>query len=359
MSIHRLRAGSIPITLVGLGVMVALVACQSWESLGPESSATALDPPTVTSDPVPSTPEPTASVTPSPTPSPTLRPSPTATATLSPTPTVTATPSSTPSPTITPSPTASPTATTTPTPTVTPTPLPTPDGITRTVRVPILMYHHIALPPPDADAVRRDLSLPPEVFEQQLQYLVEQSYTSITLSDLIHHLARSAPLPPKPIILTFDDGYRDTYTEAFPLLQRYNTTGTFFLITGFIDQGEPDYLSWAQVKEMHRAGMQFGSHTYTHPDLRDKPVEYLVWQILGSKEAIELRIREPVRFFSYPSGRYDQQTIDILRSAHFWGAVTSHQGMEQSSEHPFELRRIRVRGDETLASFAAKLEMEW
>jgi peptidoglycan/xylan/chitin deacetylase (PgdA/CDA1 family) len=242
---------------------------------------------------------------------------------------------------------------------VTPTPLPTPDGITRTVRVPILMYHHIALPPPDADAVRRDLSLPPEAFEQQLQYLLEEGYASITLSDLVHHLARGGPLPPRPIILTFDDGYRDAYTRAFPLLQTYGMSGTFFLITGLIDQGQPDHLSWAHVKEMHRAGMQFGSHTYTHPDLRDQPVEYLVWQILGSKEAIEERIRNPVRFFSYPSGRYDPQTVEVLRSTHFWGAVTTYQGMEQSSEHPYELRRIRVRGDETLASLETKLELEW
>lgn len=221
------------------------------------------------------------------------------------------------------------------------------------------MYHHIALPPYDADAVRRDLSLPPGVFEQQLQYLVKQGYTSITLSDLIQHLTRGAPLPPEPVILTFDDGYRDAYTEAFPLLQEHGMSGIFFLTTGFIDRGDPNYLSWAQVQEMHGARMQFGSHTYTHPDLRDKSVEYLVWQILGSKEAIEQRIHEPVRFFSYPSGRYDQRTVDVLRSAHFWGAVTTHQGMEQSSEYLFELQRIRIRGDESPASFEAKLEADW
>ena len=207
--------------------------------------------------------------------------------------------------------------------------------------------------------MRTDLSLPPDAFRQQLQYLVEEGYTTVTLSDLIQHLARGAPLPPKPIILTFDDGYRDAYTDAFPLLQRYGMSGTFFLITSFIDREDPEYLSWAQVKEMHRAGMQFGSHSYEHVDLRDKPVEYLVWQILGSKEAIELRIQEPVRFFSYPSGRYDQLTIDVVRSAHFWGAVTIHQGTEHSSQDVFKLRRIRIRGDETLTSLAAKLEMEW
>lgn len=242
---------------------------------------------------------------------------------------------------------------------MTPTPLPTPDGIIRTVRVPILMYHHIIVPPRDADAVRRDLSLPPEAFEHQLQYLAEEGYTSLTLSDLLHHLARGAPLPAKPIILTFDDGYRDVYTEAFPLLREHGMTGTIFLITGLIDEERAEYLSWDQVKEMQRAGIQFGSHSYSHPDLRGQSAEYLVWQILGSKEAIEQRIQEPVRFFSYPSGRYDPLVVDILHSAHFWGAVTTSQGTEQSSEHPFELRRIRIRGDETIASFVAKLKMAW
>jgi len=207
--------------------------------------------------------------------------------------------------------------------------------------------------------VRRDLSLPPESFEQQLQYLLGQEYTFVTLSDLIQHLSRGMPLPAKPIILTFDDGYGDTYTQAFPLLKEYGATATFFLITGLIDQGNPEYVTWAQVEEMHSDGMQFGSHSYTHPDLRGKPADYLVWQILGSKEAIEARILEPVRFFSYPSGMYDDGTIAILKSAHFWGAVTVTQGTQQSSDRPFQLLRIRIRGGETVASLAAKLTADW
>ncbi len=189
------------------------------------------------------------------------------------------------------------------------------------------MYHHIAVSPPDADAVRRDLSVPPEAFEHQLQYLVEEGYTSLALSDLLHHLARGASLPAKPIILTFDDGYRDVYTEAFPLLRGYGMIGNIFVITGLIDQEHTEYLSWSQVEEMHRAGMQFGSHSYSHPDLRGQSAEYLVWQILGSKEAIEQRTQEPVRFFSYPSGRYDPLVVEILHSARFWGAVTPLGGM--------------------------------
>ena len=94
-------------------------------------------------------------------------------------------------------------------PTATPLPLPTPDGVLRTLRVPILMYHYISVSPPGADAVRRDLSVSPEALEAHLRYLQQEGYTAITLRDLSMALQCGYPLPPKPIVLTFDDGYRD------------------------------------------------------------------------------------------------------------------------------------------------------
>lgn len=289
---------------------------------------------------------PTATPTPSATPSPTSTPTTTWTATPSSTPTATASPTDTP--------TSTPTHTFTPT--ATPTPLPTPDGTLRVSRVPILMYHHIATPPPDADAVRRDLSVSPARFEEQLRYLREAGYTSITLRDLVYHLALGWPLPERPIILTFDDGYRDAYTYAYPLLKKYGFVGTFFLVTAPIDQGNPEYVSWAQVVRMHEGGMEFGAHTYTHPDLRGKTVDYIVWQVVGSKEAIEARIGEPVRFFAYPSGRYDRLVVDVLRSAHFWGAVTTHNSSAVRSDNLFRIPRIRIRASDTLQSFIRKVE---
>jgi len=166
-------------------------------------------------------------------------------------------------------------------------------------------------------------------------------------------------LPERPVILTFDDGYRDNFFHAYRLLRRSKSVGTFFLITSFIDENRPGYLTWGQVRVMRQGGMEFGSHTYTHPDLRGQSVDYLVWQIVGSQEAIAERIEEPVRFFSYPAGSYDQQVIDVLRSAGFWAAVNTQQGDEQTSDGLFELKRIRIRGDDTLEQFAAKLEYNW
>jgi len=236
-------------------------------------------------------------------------------------------------------------------PTPTPLPMPTPDGTPRQVVIPVLMYHHIAVAGPGADAIRRDLSVSPANFEAQLRYLVEHGYEPITLESLIMHLQVGHSLPPKPVVLTFDDGFKDHYTNAYPLLKRYGFTGTFFVVSGFVDEGRPGHMSWSEIELLHANGMEIGSHTYTHPSLAGKSFDYIVWQVLGSKEAIEARTQEPVRLFSYPSGQYDQQVVDVLRSAGYWGAVTVEAGSLQSSERPFELKRIRVRGAYDLEDF--------
>jgi peptidoglycan/xylan/chitin deacetylase (PgdA/CDA1 family) len=230
-------------------------------------------------------------------------------------------------------------------------PVPTPDGTSRRLVVPILMYHHIGEAGPGADAIREDLSVSPADFEAQLRYLIERGYEPTSLESLVLHLQTGRPLPEKPVVLTFDDGFSDQYTNAYPLLYRYGFTGTFFIITRFPDEGRPEYMAWSEIELLHAGGMEIGSHSYTHPSLKGKSFEYIVWQVLGSKEAIEARIREPVRFFSYPSGQYDQLVKDVLQSAGYWAAVTVESGSLQSSEAPFELRRIRVRGSYDLGDF--------
>lgn len=293
----------------------------------------------------------------------------TAAATVSPTPTVSATPLSTltTTPTSTARPTVAATSPPTPTPTwtplpptptatATPIPLPTPDGAARTLRVPILMYHYISAPPPGANAVRRDLSVTPEQFEEHLRFLAQAGYTSISLHDLALALQIGQPLPEKPVVITLDDGYRDNYEAAFPLLQHYGFTATFFLLTSVLDQEHPDYVTWEQVIEMDAAGMEMGAHGYTHMDLRGRTVDYLIWQALGSKEAIEARLGKPVRFFCYPSGKYDDLVVRVLHSADYWGAVTVALGDVQRSEAPFEMPRVRVHGRYSAQDLAQVLD---
>lgn len=255
-------------------------------------------------------------------------------------------------PDYTPTPTALPTATSTPVPTRTPVPTATRDPNLRTIQVPILMYHYLSVPPPDADKYRLDLSVTPANFELQMEYLAIEGYHPIRLSDLAEYLQTGKPLPPKPIVLTFDDGYADNYTNAFPILQNYKFPATFFVITQFIEENRPGYMTWKQLGEMASAGMEIGSHSMNHLDLYNKLRTVLTTQIAGSKVQIESRLNVPVKSFSYPAGRYNSRTIDVVRSSGYLAAVTELTGSQQSSKTPYELRRIRVRGSYSTNDFA-------
>jgi len=254
-----------------------------------------------------------------------------------------------------PTPTATDAPTPIPTAALAPTPGPTPDCQARQVIVPVLMYHHVAERDPSYSYLRRSLTVSPRSFRWQLDYLRANGYESVKLDDLVAYLAMGQPLPPKPVVITFDDGYRDNYEVAFPMLRERGFVATFFLVTAPIDEGSPEFMTWEQVKEMHAAGMEFGAHSYTHPDLRGQSVDYLVWQVVGSKEAIEERTGEPVRFFAYPSGSYDDQVIAVLKSAGFWAALSTETGCLHSLESPWSLDRVRVSPQDGESKFAEKL----
>jgi peptidoglycan/xylan/chitin deacetylase (PgdA/CDA1 family) len=281
---------------------------------------------------------------------------PSATPTATNTPTATATATETPEPTD--SPTSTPTATATSTPTHTPTVVrtatrtPTLNPNVRVLRVPILMYHYISVPPPDADIYRLDLSVRPDQFEAQMEWLAVNGYHPIRLMDLEYALESGAPLPDKPIVLTFDDGYLDNYQYAFPVLKNYRFPATFFVITQFVDDNKTGYMGWAQLAELSKAGMEIGSHSVDHPDLRLKYGVSLNDEIAGSKQTIELRLGIPVRSFAYPSGKYDARTIATLRASGYSAAVTEVQGVRQTNDKMFELRRIRIRGAYNITDYA-------
>lgn len=269
---------------------------------------------------------------------------------ITPTATETATPTWTPTATETPGPTSTPTLTLTPT--QAPTPAPTRDPNLRVAHVPILMYHYISVPPPDADVYRLDLSVTPDAFQAQMDYLAAGGYHPIRVEDLTDYLLNGTPLPPKPIVLTFDDGYADNYENAFPILKKYKFPATFFIITQFVDDNKPGYMTWDQLEDLAIEGMEIGSHTLDHADLRGKPRAFQVTEIAGSKLMIESRIGTPVKSFCYPSGRYDFRTIDVLRSTGYLAATTEIQGTRQSTDSIYELQRIRVRGSYSVSDLA-------
>lgn len=236
---------------------------------------------------------------------------------------------------------------------------PTPDGTVRTNQVPILMYHYLSVPPADADIYRRDLSVSPELFAAHLDAIQAAGYQAITLYDLLANLTQGQPLPEQAVIITFDDGYRDNYTNAFPLLAERDMSATFFVVTDFIDDGLAEYVTWEMVREMYAGGMQIESHGRNHFTLEGRDDDFLIWQALGSAETLEYELGVRPHFVSYPAGEYDENTIDIFESAHYWAGVTTIQGASHSSDNLFELERIRVRNTTSVAELLRLLEVDW
>jgi peptidoglycan/xylan/chitin deacetylase (PgdA/CDA1 family) len=221
------------------------------------------------------------------------------------------------------------------------------------VVVPILMYHHIAVAGPTADTIRRDLSVSPANFAAQMSYLARNGYHTLSVEDLVDCMATGRPLPPSPIVLTFDDGYLDNYTNAFPVLKSFGFAGTFFIITDFAGKGE--HMTWDQAVEMTAWGMDLESHTLDHPDLAVLPASRLSRQLSESRAIMEQKLGKPVRYLSYPSGRYNAAVMRAAAQAGYAGAVTTVYGDSHALGSQFELTRIRVRGADNLHSFARKV----
>ena len=231
------------------------------------------------------------------------------------------------------------------------------DGTLRRIHVPVLMYHYVSELPPDADEFRQDLTITPNVFRAHMAYLQEQGYTTISLYQLHEALLTGAELPPRPVVLTFDDGHIDHYLNVLPVLQDFGFTGTFFIITNLADVGHPDYVSWQQIQTMAAAGMDMESHTKSHRDLRERDADLLIYEILGSIESLEAHLQRPVRLFAYPAGRYDDLTLAVLGSTPVLRALTTRFGAYHTSDNRLELPRLRISGDMGVAGLAHLLDI--
>jgi peptidoglycan/xylan/chitin deacetylase (PgdA/CDA1 family) len=215
---------------------------------------------------------------------------------------------------------------------------------TTPLRVPILMYHYISANPkwPD-DPLRTQLSVPPQQFAAQLDYLQRASYTTITLDDLTAALRDGAPLPGKPLILTFDDGYEDFYTNAYPLLQQYNDKATIYIISHKV--GLQGYMTWEQLRELAASPLiTIGAHTRTHPALATLSAEQSWEEMAGSKTDLEGELGIAVRHLAYPYGSFSTTTLEQAQQIGFDTAVTTHEGLSHSADHILALRRVRVNG---------------
>ncbi len=238
----------------------------------------------------------------------------------------------------------------TPWPTVTPTPTRVaPPSARPAGTVPVLMYHYIRVNPEPDDMIGYGLSVTPQDFAAQMEFLAERGYHTISLAQLDTPAADG-----KAIVITFDDGYSDAYTAAAPVLKRHGFTATFYIITHLV--GAPRYLSWDQVRELAAAGHTIGSHTVGHPDLRNVGAAERKAQLVNSRAVLEKETKARVDDFCYPAGKYNEQVIEAVAAAGYKTAVTVEHGLHEQGGPPLEIPRLRVAGGMTLAAFAALLE---
>lgn len=225
-----------------------------------------------------------------------------------------------------------------------------------TVFAPVLIYHHVKWPKPVDNAIERGLTVLPGAFADQLHFLQSNGYHAISAAMLVSGIRRGASLPSRPVVLTFDDGYTDMYLNVYRVLRSRNLTATFFIVPGFL--GTPRYLTWAQVMDMSRHGMDIEAHTMTHPDLRLIPVSHLSGEVAGSRWTLERRLHRKVDLFAYPYGGYNAAILRAVTAAGFTAAFTTRQGWNQSSSALLTLPRVYVDQDDTIPIFAGRLRAD-
>jgi len=222
----------------------------------------------------------------------------------------------------------------------------------------ILMYHSVSYN-------KVFFTVKPENFRRQMDYLYQNKYNVISLSELINFLKNKKEIPQKTVVLTFDDGYEDNYFNVFPILKGYNFPATIFLATGFIEKEIPNSakiplktLDWRQIKEMHNSGLiNFKPHTVNHPKLTQISLEEAKKEILDSKRIIEEKLNKKCKFFAYPYGKYNQEIIKILKENGFEGAVTIKEGLVSAEDDLFSLKRNSINSQTTFSQFKGKLNL--
>lgn len=211
-----------------------------------------------------------------------------------------------------------------------------------TFRVPILMYHYIEFQDKD-DKIRASLTTNPYTLEEQIKTLKKANYTFMTAGELADVIAGKKQLPKKPIVLTFDDGYRDFYTYAYPILKTHNVPATQYVITGYLNN--PNHLTVPELQEIATNGLiEIGDHTVGHDWLKEKPFQEVSFQVGQSKKDLEKLIGKRVVSFAYPYGAFDLQAAKIVDATGYTNAVSTIPGIIQSHENEFFLYRLRPGG---------------
>lgn len=218
------------------------------------------------------------------------------------------------------------------------------------LEVPILMYHYISYNSNPKDTVRTALSVNPDKLNAQLNHLAQSGYHTITLDNLYAALNKQTALPSKPIILSFDDGYIDFYTNAFPILEKYHMKATSFIPTGLMNRGY--YLHWDQIKQMSDSGLiSFEAHSVHHLDLATLSGKALNYELIQSKRDLEQHLGKPVNFMAYPSGKSNASVRQAVATDGYLGSAGTWYSKTQSMGNILNMPRVRIGGSMDIKAF--------
>lgn len=208
------------------------------------------------------------------------------------------------------------------------------------VQIPILMYHAVHVMDP-SEASNANLIVAPDDFEAQIKALAKAGYYFLTPEEAYKAFTENA-LPAKKVVwLTFDDGNEDFYTIAYPILKKYKAKATNNVITGFVKKGNAGNLTVKQMKEMMAHGMSFQSHTVNHPDLSASDKATQKAELTDSIDYLEDKLNTKVNTIAYPSGRYNQTTLDLAKKTYKLG-LTTNEGLASANDGLLSLNRVRI-----------------
>lgn len=202
----------------------------------------------------------------------------------------------------------------------------------RTVMV--LNYHKIV-------DEHMSLSVPPSDFEQHMKWLKEYGYTSITPEELYDFIVGGGELPEKPVLITFDDGYKDNYTNAYPIMKKYGFKGTIFVVTGFLGVYD-NYLTWEQAGELAANGFSVESHTYSHKSMTEANDEDISKELTKSRNTIKERLGLEADFVAYPTGTYNLHIAELAKEAGYKGAFTIKYDNVSRDSNVYAIERVPI-----------------
>ena len=215
-------------------------------------------------------------------------------------------------------------------------------------KIPILMYHSISYEKENI------LRVPKENFRNQMKYLKDNNYTTLTLDELYSYMKTGKDLPNKPIVITFDDGYKDNYTNAYPILKEFNLKATIFVITNTIDH-EKDYLTSTEIKLMDSNNIRIESHTSSHEHLDQISYVDNVNTMKTSKIKLEKILNKKIDYIAYPYGGYTSNTIKAAKQSGYKLAFSTEFGLIDKNDNIYSLGRIFVNSNFSLEEFKVKL----